>query len=280
MDWDDLRVFLALVREGTVLGAAESLGLARSTINRRFDALEHSVKTSLLERGPNGLELTEAGEALMPVAERMEDSAHEALRAVSSQQLELSGRVVLTVFEAACVLLAPALAQLHQVHPKVELRVVSSPRALRLDRRESDLAIRATRSPSPHLFGRQLGRLQHGVYGRRGLVGSKNPPWVLPDESLGATETWALARASSSPLHVAARVDSLHCMLSLVRAGAGVAVLPTRIAESIRGLVPRGPATRDELDMPVWVLTHPDLRRVARIRMLMRFLAEHVAPLL
>lgn len=280
MNWDDLRVLLALHRHGSIRGAAEAMGVARSTINRRLEALEASCEATLLERGAEGLALTEAGAAVLPIAERMEDDAHAALRSVSTHDRKLSGRVVLTVFEAASALLAPAFARVHRDNPELELHVVSSPRALRLDRRESDLAIRATHAPNPELFGRRLGLLRYAVYGSADVVSLDNPSWVLPDETMGAAETWVLAKRLADPLRVVCRVDSLNWLVSLLRAGAGVGLLPVVVAREYPELLPWGPVPRASLDMPVWLLTHPDLRRVRRIRMLMRLLAEDAGALL
>ncbi len=276
MNWDDLRVMLAVHRSGTIFAAAAELGVSRSTVKRRLEALRSSTGVELLERGPEGISLTEAGARLLPIAERMEEEGFAAERLLSGQSFALQGRLLLTVFEAASALLAPLFTKLRRAHPAIELNVVSSNQTLSLHRRECDIAVRATATPSPDLFGRKLGTLRYAVYGTREVIEDRNPPWILPDEAMGADGSWALARKLGRPLQVAARVDSLLWMVSLVRASAGVALLPIPTAREFPSLVAMGRRPRAGTDMPIWVLTHPELRRAARVRAVMTFLGDHV----
>ncbi|MFN3200203.1 MAG: LysR family transcriptional regulator [Bradymonadia bacterium] len=274
MNWDNLRVFLALSRQGTVKGAAELLAVSRSTINRRLEILTGEVKTDLFERLAHGIGLTEAGEALLPIAERVEEEVLSAERLFAGQPHQISGPVELTLFELAGQLLAPTLAELQQAHPEIQLRLNISNQTRSLRRRECDLAIRGVEQPSDDLFGRVLGVLEYAVYGTHAVVAQDNPPWVLWADHMGASGTWNLARALSQPLHVAALVDAELLMLSLARNGVGLALLPVPVAERYPELVPVGPVPREGVSMKVWMLTHPDLRRSGRVRAVMKFLAE------
>lgn len=280
MDLDDLRVFLAIHRGGTVSSASTALGVSRSTVNRRLDALEGAAGLQLVERTPDGLSLTAAGTQLVPIAERVEEEALAAERLFARRDFAIRGRVGMTVFAAGTPLIAPALVELRRAHPEIELHVAASNRTLSLRRRECDVAVRATARPSADLFGRSLGRLEFAVYGRAAVVEAPNPPWILWDESAGAEATWDLARRMSDPLRVAAVVDADALLLELACAGAGVALLPVPVAESRPELVPLGPVPCPGMGMDVWVLTHPDLRRAARVRTVMRFLGEWAPALL
>ncbi|MEM1415865.1 MAG: LysR family transcriptional regulator, partial [Myxococcota bacterium] len=162
MSWDDLRVFLALHREGTVAGAARALGVSRSTVLRRWAALE-AATTTLFERTPEGVVLTGAGERLLPSAERVEGEALAAERAIAGADEGLRGSLEVTLFDIAGPLLAPAFQELMEAHPEMDLRLVSSDRLRSLRRREADLAIRGTDAPSPELFGRKIGRPSTGA---------------------------------------------------------------------------------------------------------------------
>ncbi|MEZ4222011.1 MAG: LysR family transcriptional regulator [Polyangiaceae bacterium] len=281
MNWDDLRVFLAIQRQGTVSAAAGALGVSRSTIHRRLAALEEAAGMKLIEPTAQGFVPTEAGERLVPVAESVEAEALRATQLFDGHALRLSGRLDVTLFEVAGPLLAPIFAELAAAHPEIRIRLLSTDRTVSLRRRESDIAIRATDQPSPELFGRKLGQMPFGVYGRQDVVAQADAPWVMWDEGVGAERTWELARRESggSP-RVAARVDSVHVMLDLVDAGAGVALLPVALAAKRPALRPRGAIPRAGMSMDVWVLTHRDLRQSARVRLVMNVLGQRAPALL
>jgi DNA-binding transcriptional LysR family regulator len=279
MSWDDLRVFLAAERGGTISAAASDLGVSRSTVNRRLHGLEAASSVTLFERTPAGLVPTDAGLQLLPIARRMEEDALAAERVFAGRDATISGRIDVTQFEAAGEMLAPAFAEFQRVHPEIELHVTTSNRPLSLRRRESDLAIRGTDEPNPELVGVSLGRMEYAVYGRPEIVASDNPPWVLWDRTLGATGTWTVARRLGAPLRVAAEVDSQHLMNELVSAGAGLGLLPMALASRRAELVTMGPVPQPDMSMGIWALTHPDLRRSPRVRAVMRFLAEKAPAL-
>jgi len=267
VDWDHLRVFLALARAGSVAASSEALGVSRSTVTRRLEALERDAGLKLVERGLDGARLTEAGESLVPHAERVEEEVLAAERLLTGKDFRLSGRLEVSVFEIGGLLLAPAFVALRQEHPDIEVVLRSTDRVASLHRRETDLAIRAAvEPPSGDLFGRRLGRLEYGVYGRPEVTARANPAWILWDESRGAHGTWALAERLGKPLHVAARVDSVTAMLELAVAGMGVALLPVALAAHYPDLVARGRVPRRGQGIDVWALTHPDLKRAARVR--------------
>ena len=280
VDWDDLRVLLAVERGGSVSAASGALGVSRSTINRRLAALERATGHVLVERSRapsgGGLALSEAGGQLIPIARRIEAEALEAERILAGRDVTLEGRVDVTVFEEGGLALAPAFAALHAAHPAIELHVRTTNQTLSLQRRECDVAIRATPAPHPDLFGRRLGTLPFAVYGRPELLDQDQPPWVLWEASVGAEATWSLARSLCDPLDVAAVVDTAPLMHALVASGAGVALLPVDVGAALPGVVPWGPVPRPGLGMDVWVLAHRDLRRTPRVRTVLSFVAAHV----
>ena len=280
MDWDDLKVFLAVYRMGTVAGAAGRLKVSRSTLTRRLESLEAQVGVALVERGADGLRLTDAGEQLLPVAERIEQDAHTAERILAGQGDSLSGRVNLAVFDVGVALVAPLLTELRARHPEIDIRVMTSDRTLNLQRLECDVAIRATGAPDSILVGRCLGVLPYAVFGRPEVVKSETPEWIMWDEARNARKTWALAAKLSAPLRIAARVDTFETMMTLAIEGAGLALLPVPHALRRSELVPWGPVPRDGMGMEVWGLTHPDLRRTPRVRTVLRFLGDGLSPLL
>ncbi len=275
MNWDNLRVFLALSRAGSVAAAARVLSVSRSTVNRRLDTLEGG-RAALFIRTEDGLLLTDAGSELVPIAERLEQEAFAAERLLGGQDFRLEGRLELTVFDAIEGLFAPVLADFAALHPSIDLRVRTSNQVASLRRRETDVAIRATQTPGQSLFGRAIATMPYAVFGNAQQLGCDNPPWVLWDEGMGAEGTWALARKRARPLHIAAQVDSFGLMLGLTRAGVGVSLLPMAVAQRFPELHLLGEAPCKGLDQRVWLLTHPDLRRSARVRAAMDFFGAHL----
>lgn len=280
MDWSNLSVFLAVVRGGSTRAAASALQTSRSTVARRLERLQAEAGAVLLETTPVGISLTAVGEALVPIAERMEEEVLFAERLFAAEDSVLRGRIDLTLFDPMTRVLAPVFRDFCAEHPNVELCLSASNELRSLRRREADLAIRATDQPDETLFGRRLGRMEYAIYGLPEVCAQPNPPWVMWDERAGATGTWDLARQVGDPLQVAIRVDDFPSLLAATRSGMGVTLLPVVLGTTVPGLVPFGTVPQPAAGIDVWVLTHPDLRRSARVRALMGALGEGAGRLL
>ena len=116
MNWDDARIFLAVARQGQILGAARALGLNHATVARRLDALEASLGTTLFRRRTNGTELTTAGERLLGPAELMESASLAAMEAAGADSV-IEGTVRIGApdgFGVAC--LGPRIGALTERH--------------------------------------------------------------------------------------------------------------------------------------------------------------------
>ena len=273
MDWDDLRVFLMVERSGSLSGAARTLGVNHSTVLRRLRKLEADLAARLFEHLPTGYVLTAAGEALRDRLRGVEDDIDAARRALSGLDTRLTGSIRITTADTlARGLLIPSLAGFRSAHPGIDLQLVVNNTFSSLTRREADVALRGTNDPPPHLAGRQLGRVQTALYAARGywrrhrrLATPVQHTWVAPDESLEhlAQTRWVARHIPRE--RIAVRVDSLTAMVDAVQAGLGVGFLLCFLGDRVRDLV-RVAEPMDALDTQLWILTHPDLRRVARIR--------------
>jgi DNA-binding transcriptional LysR family regulator len=285
LDWDDLRYFLSVARSGSLSGAARSLGVNHSTVLRRLSALEARLEVRLFERFRSGYAMTPAGEELeeklQPVAGQIEGIE----RRLGGLNAVLSGTVRITSTDTLVRgVLGPSLAQFCRLHPRIQLQVVVQNSFLNLTKREADLAVRPSNQPPENLLGRRIGRIQTAVYAakaylRRAAKRKIEPAdwaahaWIAPDESLGhlAQARWLAAHVP--PERVALTADSLVAMADAVRAGAGLGLLLCLLAETDRDLVRIAPPL-PELDTQVWILTHPDLRKVRRIQALGEHLSE------
>ena len=157
MKWDGLRIFLAVARAGQMLGAAKALGQDQATVSRRLRALEGDLGATLFHRGPSGVELTEAGERLLPLAERMESEAMQAVSTVGRSNFDLAGAVRIGAPHGlGSYYLAPMLAEIAEAHPNLALQLAPLPRTFSVSQREADIAITVERPSEGRLIVRKL----------------------------------------------------------------------------------------------------------------------------
>lgn len=271
MDWDDVRSFLAIARARSLSGAARALGVTQSTMSRRLEALEAKAGARLLQRTPQGYELTVLGEAVLGNAERMEAEAIAVERTVQGRDVALSGIVRLTTVEMIANLLIPrATMALQRKYPAITLDVLSETRSLSLSRREADLAIRMARFEGNEMISRRLATAANALYASEDYLSAH--PQVLADHGHAAITVLedqthlpeARWLAEQMPhARVALRSNSRDAQLGAMRAGVGVACLPCFLADGLPGVVrihSGGPARE------VWLGVHADLRHMPRIR--------------
>jgi len=287
LDWEDLRHFAAVSRAGTIAGAARELQVNHSTVLRRLDSLEQALGVRLFERLQSGYLMTAAGESLRSRLGPIEEEIGSAQRELAGLDEALSGSIRLTTTDTlAHGLLMPILERFQEQHPAVGLQLVVNNSFLNLTQREADIAVRPSNAPPANLVGRKAGLLATAFYASRaylrraeqqGIARGDWPAhrWVAPDESLShlAAAQWLTAHVP--PQQVAVRADSLLTMVDAARHGMGVAPLLTMLAgreRELEQLAEPNPRFHTEL----WVLSHRDLRNVARIKALSRFLYDEL----
>lgn len=275
LDWDDLRSFLAIARDGTLSAAARRLGVRQSTMGRRLAALEARAGVRLLERTPRGFRLTSAGEAARAEVERMEDAALAAERAVSGRDVRLEGVVRLTTVSGfAEPVLMPALADLATRYPGIVVELIADDRTFSLAAREADLAIRLARPRGQSMRGRRVGSIAFGLYASEAYLASHSVPALAGSEGEGhrviltRDETGAYPEvdvlATMAPkASVALRSDSRSSHVAAARAGLGIAVLGHHVAaETDLVRIDSPPLPGRE----IWLVQHEDTSAVPRIR--------------
>lgn len=282
LDWTDLRHALAVAEAGSLAGAARSLRVNHTTVLRRVNGLEARMGVRLFERRSTGYALTAAGEEVLAVARGMDATVAALERRLAGQDLRLSGTLrVATTDTLALTVLMPHLAAFRAAHPGIALEVAISNVMANLTRRDADVAVRPADNPPEPLVGRRVAGIAYAVYGATGylarhleLGGLAAHPWVAPDDSLAATATARWMRRTLPPATViTCRLDSLLAMREAVRAELGLALLPCYLADGLSGIARVGdplPEVRSNL----WLLTHEDLRRTARVRAFTEFMAH------
>ncbi len=278
IDWDDLRLVLAIARGEGLSGAARSLGLNHATLFRRLNQLEQRIGVRLFERFRTGYAATAAGEKVVALAHRIETGVVEVTRELSGQDMRPQGMVRLTTTDALLPLIGRCLPHLHAQNPEITLELCIVNMMVNLSRRDADIALRATGSPPPDLFGRKVGRFVYGVYAAKDLKTARTDlaalPWVAPDDTVGHTPSAVWMAKHVPGVSIAGRGNSLPSILEMVRAGIGVGLLPCLLADQLPDLRQIGEPAPMALDL--WLLTHNDLRNVARVRATMAALGDAI----
>ncbi len=270
--WSDLRIILAIVRQGSLAGAGRELGVSHATVFRRLGALESQLGVRLFERHRTGYVPTLAGDDLATTAARVATDIGAVERRLVGQDARLSGTLRVTTTDTLLMgLLSDVLAGFQHQYPHIVLEVEVSNREYNLSHRDADIAIRPTKSPPETLVGRQVGQIAQAVYVHKHQF--ETSAWVGPDSHLGypALERWMAHEGVDAECRY--RVDSMLGMLAGVRSGMGRGVLPCYLADRENSLMKVG-ASLASLETPLWLLTHPDLRRTARVMAFFSYLSE------
>jgi DNA-binding transcriptional LysR family regulator len=234
-DWERQRAFLAVLREGSLSGAARALGAAQPTVRRRVEDLERQMGVALFTRSPSGLTPTALARELSGHVEAMAAAAASFARAASAEAGATTGAVRITASEVVGVeVLPPMLAALQADYPGLVIELSLSNRSEDLLRREADIAIRMTRPMQEALVARRVGAVALGFHGHSRLLDA----WGRPD-TLEAAKTLPLIGYETETIGVRAvkalgldlrredfafRADSDLAQLAAIRAGVGIGI--------------------------------------------------------
>jgi len=283
MNWDDLRLVLAVVRDGTLSGAARRLGVTHSTVFRRLGAIEQQIGVRLFERFRDGYVPTPAGETAAAAAARLEDEVLALERRLSGQDLRPSGVVRITTTDTLGTILMRHLPAMRELHPEIQFEVTISNAMANLSRREAEIAIRPTLDPPEILVGRRVADIAHAIYGSRAYLSRHEEKdlsahdWIALDDALESTVIGRWIRENLRAAHITCRVDALPALRDAALAGLGLALLPCYLGDPASGLRRLTPKTLAEPRSALWLLTHDDLKHTARIRATLDFLVKAFA---
>lgn len=290
-DWSDLTFFLAVARAGRLTAAAASLKVEHSTVSRRIGALETALGAKLFDRQPHGYGLTAAGERLLAAAEGMETLALTAQGEIGGADLGVAGTVRIGAPDGfGTFFLAPRIGALADLHPELDIQLLAMPRLFSLSKREADIAISLSRPKEGRLHARKLTDYRLGLYAARSYLERFGPVqnraslqrhrFIGYVDDLIYTPELDYVPLVAKDIRVRLKSSGLAAQLTATQAGAGICVLPCFMADGFRGegaqaLVPILP---DEVGLTrtFWLVTHTDMRDLARIRVAAEFIAGEV----
>ena len=282
-DWDDVRYFLAVARQGSLSAAARGLGVNHSTVLRRIAALEAAMGVRLFDKLPRGYVLTAAGEDLHRTALTMEDTLAAASRRLSGRDAQLEGSLRVTTVDIVALHILPRhLVAFRARHPGIRVDVTVAEASLSLTRREADIAIRLVAEPPDNLVGRALAGLAFAPYGAAtvvdglGATPAAEACWAGLDESFDHTVMAQWLKNTVAAERIVYRVNSVAALVEAVRVGLGFGLLPCALADRMSELRRLGPPIAD-FGIRMWLLTHRDLRLMGRVRAFLDFMAAALA---
>jgi DNA-binding transcriptional LysR family regulator len=290
LDWNDLRYFLAVARDGSTLAAARTLRTSQTTVARRIAALEAALGVPLFEKRQAGYAVTPEGEELVARAEQVERAANGFAEAAAGHGRDLSGTVKITTEEVyAITLLAPLLRELHETHPEIRIDLDTSQTVRDLGAGEADISLRSTKDQAPQaagLVGRQLGPDEWTLYCSRAYAARHGVPRTR-EELIGHAfigggggNLWIHYQGWLRALGLEHQVAMHHAtsggLLSGVRSGFGIAVLPCIVADGDPELI-RCIPPRDDHGRVLWLFTHERVRHTPRVRTVVDFLYEKLS---
>jgi DNA-binding transcriptional LysR family regulator len=284
-DWNHYRAFLAVLREGSLSGAARALGRAQPTLGRQIADLEHNLAAALFIRSQRGLVPTDVARDIAPHAEAMAAAVGATMRAASGATGAIAGTIRITASEIiGAEVLPPLLASFHRANPAIKIELALSNRVKDLLRGEADIAVRMVRPSQEALVARRIGAVGLGLYARRLYLETAPPLTTLAalltsgHALIGFDRETPFLRGLLTRLPVtresfSLRTDSDLAHLAAIRAGFGVGFIQHGIARRDPNLVP---VFSRELgfELEMWLALHEDLRTSPRLRLMMDHLAK------
>lgn len=288
-DWNDLKAFLAVAETGSTLAAAQAMRVSQTTVARRIAALETATGVTLFERRQAGYALTPVGEAMLASAAAVRDAAARFGEAAGARSRDAGGTVSLTVMEIIAVtILPPILRNLRAEHPGIHIQLDTSDESRDLAAGAADIAIRSSKQPSgAGLVGRRVADNPWTVYCSRDYADRHGVPHNREELAAhpfigGGGGVWepyrAWLRQYGLEESVVMQYDTATGLLSGVRAGMGLTVLPAYLADREPDLIRCLPPKSDDTT-GLWLLTHERLRHVPRVRLVLDFLARELTKL-
>ncbi len=267
--WDDLRLFLAVAKSGTLTAAADELNLNVATLHRRLKSFEEGFELSLFEKGPRGYRLTSAGEQLLSHAEEVEESIFAAFRAVVGHDQHPTGEVRITLPQAMVSLMTPHLVAFSEEFENIRVILLPDDGLLDLER-STDVAFRFTSQPVETAVGRNIADIAWCRYASKNTKGT-DLPWL---HHIGLERNHVILKQQEAISEKEImQVQGVAGMLTALKNSTAQGLLPCFVGD----LDPELRRAGEPFDAnPLWLLIHADLKRSARVRALLDFVVPRL----
>lgn len=282
MEWSDLRIFLAVAREGTLGAAARKLGLSQPTMGRRLRVLEQVLGQTLFQRTETGFVLTDEGSAVLPHAEHIEEETLALQRKLGGHDQQLDGTLRISSSDWFGIhMLTPILAEFASLQPRVAVELLTDARLYSLPRREADIVFRIKPFNEPEVISRRLMHIDYGVYLKTGLPGPRagdgaGTPLITLDVAFGGMPDAVWLKKILPNAHIVSRSNNRDVQAQMCARGVGVAVLPRPLGDSLAG-IKRLNLGEQPPGRSTYLGYHRDLRRLARLRALLDLVIQRLA---
>ena len=282
MNWDDLKVFLEVARSERLHQAAKRLNMDASTVSRRIHKLESQLAVHLFQRTNDGHMLTLDGEKLIDAARKMEQNAQLALDNIATNTNENAGNVRIGVTEAfGNVFIAEKLAALVKYAPNIQVDLLSFSRDIKISRNEAEIAIAVERPKSTSMIVSKLTDYSLALYAKKSHPAAKlteqqshqlkHYAWVGYVDNLLFTEQLSYFKQVAGDITPSFRSTSIIGQYHAIKSGLGIGILPCFLADQDETLVRIMP---DQINLirTFWLVTHPEIKRLARVNTVWQFL--------
>ena len=283
-DWNDLRYFLELTRQGKLVRAAARLQVDHTTVSRRITALEKQLDVRLFDKSPQGYKLTDAGLRLLPLAEQIETQSNQLYQEIAGKDTRLGGTVRVAAPEAlGTQVIAGHITEFREQHPDIEIELVAETRRMSLSKREADILISFSRPESGRLVAWKLCDYRLRLYGARSYL-ARYPPITGPDDfsqhgfvsyidDLIEMPELRFLDNTIKNARVVFRSTNVSAQYNAILNGIGLGLVHCFMAHREDRLQVVLPADIS-VERTYWLLVHEDLRQVARVDAVCKFLTR------
>ncbi|MCK0168046.1 LysR family transcriptional regulator [Jannaschia sp. S6380] len=283
-DWDEVRTAYQVARLGTVSGAAQALGVHHATVIRHIDSLEGKLGAKLFQRHARGYTPTEAGQDLLVVAQSTDDQLAQLANRIRGRGDEVTGELIITSLAVLAPLLSPALAAFREAHPEVTIKFLTDERVFRLEYGEAHVAIRAGSPPDqPDNVVQAFYRQDFALYASTEYLERHGRPESLEEVGhhvfIGSAEEsprapfYAWLKKHIPPENMCFQVNQITAARPAVLAGLGIGFSTTWAEAGCEGVEMVFPP-RPEWSSQLWLVTHVDLHRTAKVQTFLSFLKD------
>jgi DNA-binding transcriptional LysR family regulator len=281
LNWDDYRYFLAISRKRSLTAASRSLGVSQPTVSRRLRSLEQALQVRLFNRVRGGYEPTQEGSELLVTATHIEEQLEQVDRKIFGKDLELKGELRVTCTEFFLnAYLAPHAWKFLQENPGIDFSISCTQSMLSLSRRDADIALRFTLKPADTLAGRRLTKVHYAAYASNEAARTQFKPenrdqwpWIGLQDDFYNRMLFGSVFPARQFKH---RVDSMSALHSMVCNGLGVALLPCYVGDKDVNLTRVDPEPNPESTIELWLLYHPDIRKMQRVQLFAEYIREQI----